>query len=122
MDLQDNDPGLSIIAPVQDTTPLKFPYAHTLARFSGNGFLLRVLPNNPKEGVPALVELHEINALLSKLPESQETRLFPGELLTLDNLTASSLSHYFYRSVSGWPVSQARGDRILPAKDSPSYG
>ena len=62
----------------QDLTPHKYSSAHVIARFSAGGLLCRVLPNNPKEGTAAYVELHDLNVLLEDLPSVQDFKYFPG--------------------------------------------
>lgn len=62
----------------QDMTPHKFSCPHVIARFSPGGILVRVLPNSPKDGVAAHIELHDLNLLLGDLPMAQEMKFFPG--------------------------------------------
>ena len=61
-------------------TPHKFSCPHVIARFSPGGILLRVLPNSPKDGVAAHIELHDLNVLLGDLPTAQEMKFFPGKM------------------------------------------
>ncbi|XP_059352135.1 protein transport protein Sec16A-like isoform X3 [Daphnia carinata] len=77
---EDNLP-LTTIRPTQDMTPHKFSCPHVIARFSPGGILLRVLPNSPKDGVAAHIELHDLNVLLGDLPTAQEMKFFPGPLV-----------------------------------------
>lgn len=64
--------------PVQDMTPHKFPCPHVIGRFSPGGMLVRVLPNSPKDGVAAHIELHDLNVILGELPTAKEMKFFPG--------------------------------------------
>eukprot|EP00062_Callorhinchus_milii_P017240 gi/632969374/ref/XP_007901053.1/ PREDICTED: protein transport protein Sec16A isoform X2 [Callorhinchus milii] len=68
-------------APPRPVTPEKFMIPHVCARFSPGGQLLKVLPNLPSEGQPALVELHSLETMLQHLPEQEELRNFPGPLV-----------------------------------------
>lgn len=47
-------------APLRPSTPEKFSVPHICARFGPGGFLIKVLPNLPSEGQPALVEIHSM--------------------------------------------------------------
>lgn len=51
---------LPISAPLRPSTPEKFSVPHICARFGPGGFLIKVLPNLPSEGQPALVEIHSM--------------------------------------------------------------
>ena len=62
----------------EDMTPPKFAFPHVVGRFSAGGILLRVLPNSPREGAAAHVELHDLNILLGDLPSAHELKYFPG--------------------------------------------
>lgn len=74
---------MSDIQPAEDLTPHKFTCPHVISRFSPSGILLRVLPNSPKDGVAAHVELIDLNVLLGDLPSAQELKFFPGSFLLL---------------------------------------
>ncbi|XP_036162722.1 protein transport protein Sec16A isoform X17 [Myotis myotis] len=67
-------------APSRPTSPEKFSVPHVCARFGPGGQLIRVIPNLPSEGQPALVEVHSMETLLQHLPEQEEMRAFPGPL------------------------------------------
>ncbi|XP_053523679.1 protein transport protein Sec16A isoform X2 [Artibeus jamaicensis] len=67
-------------APSRPTSPEKFSVPHVCARFGPGGQLIRVIPNLPSEGQPALVEVHSMETLLQHLPEQEEMREFPGPL------------------------------------------
>ncbi|KFO82533.1 Protein transport protein Sec16A, partial [Cuculus canorus] len=67
-------------APLRPSTPEKFSVPHICARFGPGGFLIKVLPNLPSEGQPALVEIHSMEAMLQHSPEQEEMRAFPGPL------------------------------------------
>ncbi|XP_026645352.1 protein transport protein Sec16A isoform X3 [Microtus ochrogaster] len=62
------------------TSPEKFTVPHVCARFCPGGQLLKVIPNLPSEGQPALVEIHSLETLLQHTPEQEEMRSFPGPL------------------------------------------
>lgn len=66
------------IRSVEDMTPHKFSCPHVVGRFSSNGLLLRVLPNSPKDGVAAHIELHDLKMLMAELPSALEMKFFPG--------------------------------------------
>ncbi|XP_072816546.1 protein transport protein Sec16A isoform X1 [Vicugna pacos] len=67
-------------APSRPTSPEKFSVPHICARFGPGGQLIKVIPNLPSEGQPALVEIHSMEILLQHRPEQEEMRLFPGPL------------------------------------------
>ncbi|KAM6237580.1 protein transport protein Sec16A isoform 5-T6 [Spheniscus humboldti] len=67
-------------APLRPSTPEKFSVPHICARFGPGGFLIKVLPNLPSEGQPALVEIHSMETMLQRSPEQEEMRAFPGPL------------------------------------------
>uniref|UniRef100_UPI00398EC388 protein transport protein Sec16A-like n=1 Tax=Pristiophorus japonicus TaxID=55135 RepID=UPI00398EC388 len=67
-------------APPRPVTPEKFTIPHLCVRFSPGGQLLKVLPNLPSEGQPALVEIHSLETILQHLSEQEELRNFPGPL------------------------------------------
>uniref|UniRef100_A0A672V1Z4 Protein transport protein sec16 n=1 Tax=Strigops habroptila TaxID=2489341 RepID=A0A672V1Z4_STRHB len=71
---------LPISAPLRPSTPEKFSVPHICARFGPGGFLIKVLPNLPSEGQPALVEIHSMETMLQHSPEQEEMRVFPGPL------------------------------------------
>uniref|UniRef100_A0A8C4U6D4 Protein transport protein sec16 n=1 Tax=Falco tinnunculus TaxID=100819 RepID=A0A8C4U6D4_FALTI len=71
---------LPISAPLRPSTPEKFSVPHICARFGPGGFLIKVLPNLPSEGQPALVEIHSMETMLQHSPEQEEMRAFPGPL------------------------------------------
>lgn len=50
--------------PLRPLTPEKFSVPHLCARFGPGGFLIKVLPNLPSEGQPALVEIHSMEVML----------------------------------------------------------
>ncbi|XP_055255473.1 protein transport protein Sec16A isoform X2 [Moschus berezovskii] len=67
-------------APSRPTSPEKFSVPHVCARFGPGGQLIKVIPNLPSEGQPALVEIHSMETLLQHTPEQEELRAFPGPL------------------------------------------
>ncbi|XP_074066812.1 protein transport protein Sec16A isoform X4 [Macrotis lagotis] len=66
--------------PSRPTTPEKFSVPHVCARFGPGGHLIKVLPNLPSEGQPALVEIHSMETMLQHTAEQEEMRSFPGPL------------------------------------------
>jgi len=62
-------------------TPHKFIMAHARASFGPTGRLLHVLPNNPRDGQLALLEIVDIGELMSQTPEADRLRQFPGPLV-----------------------------------------
>ncbi|XP_019331266.2 protein transport protein Sec16A isoform X3 [Alligator mississippiensis] len=70
--------------PSRPMTPEKFSVPHTCARFGPGGHLIKVLPNLPSEGQPALVEIHSMETMLQHSPEQEEMRAFPGPLAKED--------------------------------------
>ncbi|XP_078498043.1 protein transport protein Sec16A isoform X2 [Lissotriton helveticus] len=70
--------------PARPLTPEKFSIPHVCARFGPGGYFLKVLPNLPSEGQPALVEVHSMETMLQYSPEQEEMRAFPGPLLKDD--------------------------------------
>ncbi|KAM4877214.1 protein transport protein Sec16A isoform 3-T4 [Thomomys bottae] len=66
--------------PSRPTSPEKFSVPHICARFGPGGHLIKVVPNLPSEGQPALVEVHSLETLLQHTPEQEEMRSFPGPL------------------------------------------
>ena len=53
--------------PPERLTPCKFNRPHFVGRFSSGGQLIKVLPNNPADGQPAMVEIHSIEVRLETL-------------------------------------------------------
>uniref|UniRef100_A0A8C8ZXU0 Protein transport protein sec16 n=1 Tax=Prolemur simus TaxID=1328070 RepID=A0A8C8ZXU0_PROSS len=76
------DSGWSAVeqVPSRPTSPEKFSVPHICARFGPGGQLIKVLPNLPSEGQPALVEVHSMETLLQHTSEQEEMRAFPGPL------------------------------------------
>ena len=53
--------GLAVTPPPPERmTPVKHALPHVIARFSPGGQLIKVLPNVPSDGMPAVVEIHNI--------------------------------------------------------------
>ncbi|XP_029775286.1 protein transport protein Sec16A isoform X2 [Suricata suricatta] len=67
-------------APSRPTSPEKFSVPHVCARFGPGGQLIKVSPNLPSEGQPALVEVHSMETLLHHTPDQEDMRSFPGPL------------------------------------------
>ncbi|XP_063172279.1 protein transport protein Sec16A isoform X2 [Candoia aspera] len=66
--------------PSRPLTPEKFPVQHMCAKFGPGGHLIKVLPNLPSEGQPALVEIHSMEMVMQHSSEQEEMRAFPGPL------------------------------------------
>jgi len=66
---------------LEPSEPHKFIRPHTRASFGPTGRLLHVLPNSPRDGQPALLEIVDIGELLSCTPEADSLRQFPGPLV-----------------------------------------
>lgn len=62
-------------------TPVKHSIPHTSIRFGPGGHLVKVIPNRPAEGQPAIVEIHDLNEMLQDNPETEELKNFPGPLV-----------------------------------------
>ncbi|XP_044309091.1 protein transport protein Sec16A isoform X3 [Varanus komodoensis] len=67
--------------PSRPLTPEKFSVPHVCARFGPGGYLIKVLPNLPSEGQPALVEVHSMEMMMQHSSEQEEMRKFPGPLI-----------------------------------------
>ncbi|XP_029473750.1 protein transport protein Sec16B-like isoform X2 [Rhinatrema bivittatum] len=68
----------------QPVAPLKYALPHVAVCFGAGGQLVRVCPNFPAEGQPALVEIHSLEVLLHDTAEQEEMRAFPGPLARED--------------------------------------
>ncbi|XP_007441607.1 protein transport protein Sec16A [Python bivittatus] len=66
--------------PSRPLTPEKFSVTHVCAKFGPGGYLIKVLPNLPSEGQPALVEIHSMEMIMQHSSEQEEMRAFPGPL------------------------------------------
>nr|XP_033771094.1 protein transport protein Sec16B [Geotrypetes seraphini]XP_033771095.1 protein transport protein Sec16B [Geotrypetes seraphini]XP_033771096.1 protein transport protein Sec16B [Geotrypetes seraphini]XP_033771097.1 protein transport protein Sec16B [Geotrypetes seraphini] len=64
--------------------PLKYSLPHVTVCFGAGGQLVRVCPNFPAEGQPALIEIHSLEVLLHDTAEQEEMRAFPGPLARED--------------------------------------
>ena len=51
------------VAPSRPSSPEKFSVPHVCARFGPGGQLIKVIPNLPSEGQPALVEIHSMEVI-----------------------------------------------------------
>ncbi|XP_039619795.1 protein transport protein Sec16A isoform X5 [Polypterus senegalus] len=67
--------------PPRPATPEKFSIPHMCGRFGPGGQLLKVLPNLPSEGQPALVEIYSMEVILQNTQEQQDLLSFPGPLV-----------------------------------------
>uniref|UniRef100_A0A8C6XU72 Protein transport protein sec16 n=1 Tax=Naja naja TaxID=35670 RepID=A0A8C6XU72_NAJNA len=66
--------------PSRPLTPEKYSVPHVCAKFGPGGQLIKVLPNLPSEGQPALVEIHSMEMVMQHSSEQEEMRAFPGPL------------------------------------------
>ncbi|XP_026581338.1 protein transport protein Sec16A-like [Pseudonaja textilis] len=66
--------------PSRPLTPEKYSVPHVCAKFGPGGQLIKVLPNVPSEGQPALVEIHSMEMVMQHSSEQEEMRAFPGPL------------------------------------------
>uniref|UniRef100_A0A8C5SY74 Protein transport protein sec16 n=1 Tax=Laticauda laticaudata TaxID=8630 RepID=A0A8C5SY74_LATLA len=66
--------------PSRPLTPEKYSIPHVCAKFGPGGQLIKVLPNLPSEGQPALVEIHSMEMVMQHSSEQEEMRAFPGPL------------------------------------------
>ncbi|KAE8582378.1 hypothetical protein XENTR_v10020098 [Xenopus tropicalis] len=67
--------------PSRPLTPEKFGSPHVCARFGPGGQLIKVLPNLPSDGQPALVEIHNMEVVMQNSAEQEQLRAFPGPLV-----------------------------------------
>ncbi|OCT65295.1 protein transport protein Sec16A isoform X2 [Xenopus laevis] len=67
--------------PSRPLTPEKFGSPHICARFGSGGQLIKVLPNLPSDGQPALVEIHNMEVIMQNSAEQEQLRSFPGPLV-----------------------------------------
>ncbi|XP_032089471.1 protein transport protein Sec16A isoform X2 [Thamnophis elegans] len=72
-------PGVEQV-PSRPLTPEKFSIPHVCTKFGPGGQLIKVLPNLPSEGQPALVEIHSMEMIMQHSSEQEEMRAFPGPL------------------------------------------
>ncbi|XP_043941668.1 protein transport protein Sec16B-like [Protopterus annectens] len=70
--------------PSRVQTPWKHPLPHVRVSFTPQGHLIRVCPNMPSEGEPAVIEIHSLEVILYDTKEQEEMREFPGPLLRDD--------------------------------------
>ncbi|MEE6495980.1 hypothetical protein FKM82_002190 [Ascaphus truei] len=99
----------------QPTAPLKFSLPHVTVCFGARGQLVRVCPNFPDEGQPALVEIHSMEVLLHDTLEQEELRSFPGPMQR-DDLHKVDVMNFCQCSVSQCLHSQgprSRDDALL---------
>ncbi|KAM4642733.1 protein transport protein Sec16B [Discoglossus pictus] len=99
----------------QPTAPLKFFLPHVSVCFGARGQLVRVCPNFPGEGQPALVEIHSMEVLLHDTKEQEEMRSFPGPVQRED-LHKVDIMNFCQQNVSQCLRSQgpqSRDDALL---------
>ncbi|XP_019355856.1 protein transport protein Sec16B isoform X3 [Alligator mississippiensis] len=72
------------LATLHHVAPLKYSLPHVPVCFGAGGHLVRVCPNFPAEGQPALVELHSLEVILDNTKEQEELQAFPGPLVRED--------------------------------------
>ena len=65
----------------QRMTPHKFIIPHMRVSFGSAGRLVRILPNSPADGQPALLEIIDFTELLADSHEAQTLKHFPGPLV-----------------------------------------
>lgn len=66
---------------IQRMTPAKYSIPHARASFGPTGQLIRILPNSPFDGQPAVVEITDVAALFTDVSDADELRRFPGPLI-----------------------------------------
>ncbi|XP_067388672.1 protein transport protein Sec16B isoform X2 [Emydura macquarii macquarii] len=64
--------------------PQKYSLPHVPVCFGAGGQLVRVCPNSPADGQPALIEMHSLEVILHDTKEQEEMRTFPGPLVRED--------------------------------------
>uniref|UniRef100_A0A8C8RCU6 Protein transport protein sec16 n=1 Tax=Pelusios castaneus TaxID=367368 RepID=A0A8C8RCU6_9SAUR len=64
--------------------PKKYSLPHVPVCFGAGGQLVRVCPNSPADGQPALIEIHSLEVILHDTKEQEEMRAFPGPLIRED--------------------------------------
>ncbi|XP_073499458.1 protein transport protein Sec16B [Phyllobates terribilis] len=94
----------------QPTAPMKFSLPHVTVCFGARGQLIRVCPNFPDEGQPALVEIHSTEILLCDTLEQEEMREFPGPVQRED-LHKVDVMNYCQQNVSQCLRSQGARSR-----------
>ncbi|XP_073427397.1 protein transport protein Sec16B isoform X2 [Dendrobates tinctorius] len=94
----------------QPTAPMKFSLPHVTVCFGARGHLIRVCPNFPDEGQPALVEIHSTEILLCDTLEQEEMREFPGPMQRED-LHKVDVMNYCQQNVSQCLCSQGAKSR-----------
>ncbi|CAH2311283.1 Hypothetical predicted protein [Pelobates cultripes] len=98
----------SSVCTPQPTAPMKFSLPHVSVCFGARGQLVRVCPNFPDEGQPALVEIHSIEVLLHTTVEHEEMRRFPGPVQRED-LHKMDIINFCQENVSQCHQSQRPG-------------
>ncbi|KAJ8300914.1 hypothetical protein KUTeg_022433 [Tegillarca granosa] len=66
-------------------TPEKYTAPHMRACLGPGGQLIKVLPSRPKDGQTGLVEVHELQALMTDDTVNEELTNFPGPLIRYYN-------------------------------------
>lgn len=74
----------SLAASPQSFTPLKYSLPHVAVCFGAGGQMVRVCPNYPTEGQPAIIEIHSLEVILHDTQEQEEMRAFLGPLIRED--------------------------------------
>ncbi|XP_041481435.1 protein transport protein Sec16A-like isoform X2 [Lytechinus variegatus] len=67
--------------PPERRTPVKHSLPHVIARFSPGGQLIKVLPNVPADGMPAMVEIHNVETMVEHCDEIAVYKGYPGPLI-----------------------------------------
>ncbi|XP_069497251.1 protein transport protein Sec16B [Ambystoma mexicanum] len=68
----------------ESVTPRKYSLPHVVVCFGARGQMVRVCPNYPADGQPAVVEIHSLEVILHDTPEQEEMRVFSGPLIRED--------------------------------------
>ena len=91
-----------IAEPTGRMTPEKYTIPHICARFGPGGHLIKVMPNRPKEGQTATVEIHDISTMLEDRPEVEELKCFPGPLVRFVIWFVFTRTGSLYFVKTGW--------------------
>ncbi|XP_074858745.1 protein transport protein Sec16B isoform X1 [Carettochelys insculpta] len=73
-----------LLSSLRHMAPQKYSLPHVPVCFGAGGQLVRVCPNSPADGQPALVEMHSLEVILHDTKEQEEMRAFPGPLVRED--------------------------------------
>ncbi|XP_058887566.1 protein transport protein Sec16B isoform X3 [Acipenser ruthenus] len=90
------------------SAPLKFPLPHVRVSFCPGGQLVRVSPNLPSQGEPALIEIHSLEVILVDTQEQEEMRAFPGPLVREDLHKVDAITFSQHRADACWKEESLR--------------